>query len=381
MNILHIACVAPPQTGGIGQVAYQIVKRLRDRGYEATLVAPVLKSKFSEPDPEWVKRLPAFIRWGNAAAMGDIHPLMKQADIIHLHYPCFGTAEKVAQYALMHPKKQIVMTFHMDATGGNILTDTFFDLYRMFAQYPILRAAKKIFVSSNDYADHSSIAGYKKAHPDMVEELPFGVDERFFASRESPVTSREAFSIPPNMKVIGFVGAMDHAHPFKGIDEILQALAKLPSDYHALLVGDGDRRPVHQSRAKELGISERAHFVGRLSSDQLPSAYKAMDVLALPSTSAGEAFGLVAAEAQACGVPVIASALPGVRTVVLDGKTGILVPPKDVEALRSVILKLMTDDALRYVYASAARIWAEERFNWDKHVDRLVEEYLRLKQV
>jgi glycosyltransferase involved in cell wall biosynthesis len=378
MKILHIACVAPPQTGGIGQAASEIVKRLIDRGHEATLVAPALKTKLAEGDPEWVKRLPAMIRYGNAAVMGGLNPFLKWADIIHLHYPCFGTAEKVAQYALMHPNKSLVMTFHMDATGGNILTDTFFDLYRMFAQYPILRAAKKIFVSSYDYAEHSSLASFKKSHPELIVELSFGVDERFFVHRTSTIDGRKRFGLPLDAKVIGFVGAMDHAHPFKGINELLEALSALPSDHHALLVGDGDRRRVYEAKAKELGIADRAHFAGRLPSDELPHAYAAMDVFAFPSTSAGEAFGLAAAEAQAMGVPVVASALPGVRTVVLDGKTGLLIPPKDREALRKAILRMISDDALRTAFGESARHWAKERFDWNRHVDALEEVYRAL---
>jgi len=127
-----------------------------------------------------------------------------------------------------------------------------------------------------------------------------------------------------------------------------------------------------------VGIADRAHFAGRIPAEKLPEAYAAMDVLAFPSTSGGEAFGLVAAESQACGVPVISSDLPGVRTVVLDRRTGLHIPPKDSAALKEAILKLTSNDELRRFYGNEAKKWAKERFNWNTHVARLESVYREL---
>jgi glycosyltransferase involved in cell wall biosynthesis len=103
-----------------------------------------------------------------------------------------------------------------------------------------------------------------------------------------------------------------------------------------------------------------------------------MDVFAFPSTGGAEAFGLVAVEAMACGVPVVASYLPGVRTVVKDRETGLLVPPADVAALQDALLTLINDQGLRVSYGRAAQEYARDHFDWDRHVDRLVEEYEKL---
>jgi len=369
MRILHLSCVAPPQTGGTGQAAFEIVRRLGNRGEQAMLVAPVIRGKKSaEPDAPFVKRLPTLLRWGNAAVLKEIEPLLKETDVIHLHYPFYGTAERVAEYSLWH-RKPLVMTFHMDSKAPPPL-GIIFDLYRFFAQPAVLRACKKIFVSSFDYADASSVARFKREHPDRFVELPFGVDGKWF---HPGADERTRFGIPADAKVIGFVGVMDHAHRFKGVDELLQAASNL--DAHLLLVGEGDQRRIFEARAKELGIAERCHFLGRASHDDLAGAYRSMDVFAFPSTNAAEAFGLVAVEAQACGVPVIASNLPGVRTVVRDGETGILVPPKDVDALRAALAKVLGDQSLRSRLSAGALRHASERYNWDHHVDRLMETY------
>jgi glycosyltransferase involved in cell wall biosynthesis len=393
MNVLHLSCVAPPETGGIGQAASEIVERLCARGVTATLVAPALRVKHAEPDPAWVKRVPTFLRVGNAAILQGLKSLIQQADVVHLHYPFFGVAESVAQDCLWM-RKPLVMTFHMDATSDGIASAVFDTnilgrvpgmravrkacvaipdtLYRVLVQPAIVRAARTIFVSSADYADHSSIAGFRRTHMARVKELPFGVDsERFCPS----VTPSFYASVAPGKRLVGFVGGMDAAHAFKGIPVLLQALTFLPTDVHALLVGDGAQRRIFEAKARELGIADRAHFVGRASHEHLPHAYSAMDVLAFPSTGAAEAFGLVAVEAMACGVPVVASNLPGVRSVVADGVTGLLVPPSDAEALAQALSRILDSAMLREGMSRAARERATSRYSWDRHVDGLIEEY------
>src|SRR3989344_4162178 len=319
MNILHLSCVAPPQTGGIGQAASEIVKHLRNRGVDATRVAPALRRPLAEQDPAWVKRLPAPIHIGNAAILMGLKPLLKKADVVHLHYPFFGVAESVAQDCLLM-RKPLVMTFHMDATSDGIASSVFDTtllghipgmrllrralvaipdtLYRLAVQPAIVRAAQKIFVSSLDYADHSSIGRFRRAHPERVIELPFGVDQERFSPKDP---------VPSAGRLVGFVGGMDAAHAFKDIPVLLKAMTYLPQDVHALLVGDGPQRRLFEARAKELGIADRVHFAGRVPQEKLPDAYRSMSVLAFPSTGAAEAFGLVAVEAMACGVPAVAS--------------------------------------------------------------------------
>lgn len=380
MNILHLSCVAPPQIGGVGQVASEQVKRLRALGHEVVLIAPYLKHDHGEEDPAWVVRKPAIIRWGNAAALGNIDKELKKADVVHVHYPFYGTAEKVAQYCLWH-RKPLVMTFHMDATAPFPLGFVF-DLYRVVAQPAVLRACKKIFVSSFDYADTSSVAGFKRAHPERFVELPFGVDRSLFRvqsteHRAQGTGAAYRFGVPEGVPIIGFAGAMDFAHRFKGAEELLEAAKTLP-EAHLLLIGGGDRKIVYEALAKEFGIAERCHFVGRLNREDLARAYQCMDVFAFPSTNGAEAFGLVAAEALACGVPVVASSLPGVRTVVKDKETGLLIPPRDVPALQAALAELLQDSGKRAKFAKNAAADAAERFDWDKHVGRLVEVYRKL---
>lgn len=358
----------------MGTSAFEMTRRLRERGEESRLCAPIPHSApTSHVDPSWLVRLPTLIHFGNASALFGIEKEMKKADIVHLHYPFFGTAEAVAQYCLLH-RKPLVMTFHMDATAG-FPFNVAFGMYRVLAQPAILRACKKIFVSSFDYADHSSVADFKKSHPDLFIELPFGVDRHRFSPGER---DRSRFGLPNDAFVVGMAGAMDHAHGFKGVEILISAMAKLPASVHALFVGDGALRRVYEARAKDLGVVNRCHFAGRVSDEDLASAYRAMDVFASPSTSAAEAFGIAPAEAMSCGVPAIASDLPGLRSVVRDKETGIIVPPKDANALAQAIQIFVDDPALRHRMSESAAMSAKSRFSWDRHVDTLIREYKKL---
>ncbi len=358
MKVVHLSCVAPPETGGIGRVASEEVSLLNSRGIEASLVSATTH--------------PTFWRIGNAAAL-NIHPIMDElraADIVHLHYPFYGTAGMVAHFRRRGLIKRLVMTLHMDAAAGGV-KGRYFDLHRAIAQPRILKTADALLVSSLDYARHSSFARVA----DRCIELPFGVDEKIFRPRV--LDSR----LRGNDKTILFVGGMDRAHAFKGVEILLRAMATLPRDVTLTLVGDGDLRPSYEKLVRELGITDRVKFLGRVSDDDLPGIYQSADVFVFPSTSGAEAFGLVALEAQACGVPVVASDLPGVRTVVANGETGFLVPPRDVDALAERLKYLIDHPEVREAMGKRARERVLEKFTWEKHVDGLVELYEKISNL
>ncbi|MDD5438213.1 MAG: glycosyltransferase family 4 protein [Patescibacteria group bacterium] len=364
MKVVHVCCVAPPEAGGMGAVAYQEVSRLRKLGVDAVLVAPQTLTpspspiELSSTGEGSIVRLPA-VRIGNVARMFGLDKIVKDADVVHLHYPFYFTSGLIARWRRQNKIKKLVITLHMDATdkGWRWLAAY---LHRTLFQKRLLDSADVLLVSTLDYAQNSSFApwvGTPKLH-----ELPFGVDTEAFRPTNA---QHPAF-------VIGMVGVMDRAHPFKGVDVFLRALAKLPNHVQGLLVGDGDRRKDYELLAKELGISERTKFVGRLDRDKLIEAFQSMDVFAFPSTSRAEAFGLVLLEAMACGVPVIASDLPGVRAVAKDA--GLIVPINDSDALAAGLRRMLEDQAWRQSLALAAREKAE-RFGWQNHVTKLMELY------
>lgn len=356
MRVIHVACVAPPETGGMGAVAFEEVKMLRARGLEALLIAP------RGGGVEGVLRVPAYWSIGNAAAL-NLHSItddLRTADIVHLHYPFYGTAGQLVRLRRNGGIKRLVMTLHMDATADG-WKGALFDAHRRWFQREILDAADALLVSSKDYARHSSFA----LVADRTIELPFGVDEKTFFPEATSVASRR----------ILHVGGMDRAHAFKGVSVLLEALALLPSDVICELVGDGDLRPEFEQLAHARGLADRVIFSGRVDAADLAAAYRRAGIFAFPSTSGAEAFGLAALEAQASGVPVVASNLPGVRTVVSDGETGFLVAPNDPRALADRLQYLLDHPDVRSAMCVRARARVLERFTWSRHLDGLLRVY------
>jgi glycosyltransferase involved in cell wall biosynthesis len=247
----------------------------------------------------------------------------------------------------------------------------FAELHRTFVQPLVLRKAKRVLVSSADYARRSSLAGFFANHPQRVVEAPFGVDTDVFCP--GPAV-RGRFSLPDGVPVLAFVGGLDRAHAFKGLPDLLQAMTSLPEDVQLLIVGDGDLRSSYEEQAEALGLRRRTHFVGRVDVETLRDAYRSADLFVFPSTSRAEAFGLAALEAEACGLPVVASDLPGVRTVVLHGETGLLVPPSQPTALAEAIKRLLDDEMLRQTFSSRASAHARG-LSWDAHTDILLKTY------
>lgn len=181
-----------------------------------------------------------------------------------------------------------------------------------------------------------------------------------------------------NTLTVLFVGGLDRAHSFKGLPILLQAVPRI-SDVRLRIVGDGDLRPQYEQQARALGISDRVEFLGSVSDGELPNMYRQSDVLVLPSIGRSEAFGVVLLEAMASGIPVIASDLPGVRTVVADGETGFLAPPGDVSALADRIGSLARDSEQRQRMSAAARQRVEERYDWERVMERWLKIYDGLK--
>lgn len=374
MRVVHIACVAPPEVGGIGQAAAREVAGLRTRGIDARLFAPESRGTYpgNLAERSFIHTVQPRLRIGNGAFLPRWREELHGADIVHLHYPFYGFQE--AMLFSQSPLPRVVATFHMDAAPvgwKGWLTSA----HRHIIQPFLLNRIERLVVSSLDYARQSSLHGWYVRHPDRILELPFGVDTDFFSPGPS---TRSRFSVPENAPTILFVGGLDSAHLFKGVHELLSAFALLGPQVQLLIVGDGDRRDAFETQARALGIAGRVHFLGRVDRETLRDAYRSADVFAFPSTSNAEAFGLAALEAQACGKPVVASALPGLRTVVQTEETGVLVPPKNIELLASALGRVLGDAVWRDALGGRARVRAQNQFSWEHHLARLEEMYRSL---
>jgi D-inositol-3-phosphate glycosyltransferase len=189
-----------------------------------------------------------------------------------------------------------------------------------------------------------------------------GIDlELFQPGRPDSVLRRRYGNVP----LLLFVGRL---MPWKGVEHAIRALSNIPSA-QMLIAGDGEDRSRLTRIAAELGLTPRVHFLGALPREALPWLYRSVDLLLAPSV-ASETFGIAPVEAQACGLPVLASNFGGFPEVVQPGITGLLLPPGDPAALARAVNELLADPPRRRTMAAAAPAWAA-RFSWFAVADRV----------
>jgi len=368
MKIVQVTPVYPPYAGGIGSVAYEYTERLRERGLDVHVTTPAYKNKRKTQDPDYVHRMAPVVEWGNAAFIPRLRKVLSEYDVIHLHYPFFGGAEVVAFEQIVSQKIPFVVTYHHDVVASGVKA-AFFAAHRRALMPAIMKRADRILVSSVDYAKHSDVR--LLLDDARVEEVPFGVDLELFHPGFAP-NIRARHNIPDTAPVILFVGGLDKAHYFKGISVLLDALEKLEDlSWHALIVGDGDMRASYEAMTRVTPVASRIHFVGKVSQRELPDYYRAANMHVLPSIDRSEAFGIVNLEAAASGLPSIVSDLPGVRTTIIDGRTGFKVAVRDVDGLASKLRDLLEHSSVTERMGEQARQRSELEYNWPSIIDRL----------
>jgi len=213
-----------------------------------------------------------------------------------------------------------------------------------------------IIANSNFTADH--ILREHGSNPDRIRVIPRGVDMALFNparfAHEDRTAKRLAWGVPEDAALILLPGRLTR---WKGQTVAIEALAKLDSKFHLVLLGDAQGRDTYVSelkaQAKAHGLSDRVYMPGHDSN--VPAAYIAADIIICPSTDP-EAFGRTAAEAQAMGRPVIASDHGGAVEVVQHGAGGWRVPPGDAAALANAVMKT---EELKDLQGARARIEAQ----------------------
>lgn len=376
MKIAHVVSTYPPYRGGMGNVAHEYVERLRARGHKAHVFTP--RYRLVPDDPKYVHRIPSPIHFGNAGMVPSLYWRLKGFDIVHLHYPFFGGAEPVVVRKAVRDDQGLVMTYHMDAVAQG-LKGALFEAHRRVLFPWLINRADRILVSSKAYAQSSALAQHDQAMQNL-EIHPFGIDLDKFQPGDEPEI-RTGQNLDQGQPVLIFVGGLDPAHHFKGLPVLIEAMSGLKQyPWTMLIVGQGSLKETYEAQVAGLGLAGRFRFLGGLSNEELPKYFRAADIHCFPSTERAEAFGLVALEAAASGLPSIASDLPGVSSVVLDGQTGLLVPPNNPEELRKAILLLLEQVDLRARLGQAARARAQAEYAWEPLISRLEQTYRSVAQ-
>ena len=283
---------------------------------------------------------------------------------LHANYWLSAVAAHDLKHRLDLP---LVATFHtlarVKATAGDHEPPA-----REAAEATVIGCCDAICASNPVEADQ--LVQLYGARPDRIELVPSGVDHAFFSPGDR-AGARAALGLDDRPTML-FVGRIQ---PLKGLTVAVESLARLADKRTRLVVvggpsgadGPAELRRV-QERIRALGVAERVQFVDPQPHHMLSSWYRAADVVVVPSRS--ESFGLVALEAAACGVPVVATAVGGLRTLVVPGVTGMLVESRDPESFAAAIAQVLTDP-VRAAAMGAAAAEESRRYSWSTTAARL----------
>jgi glycosyltransferase involved in cell wall biosynthesis len=306
-----------------------------------------------------VGRLAAMLRYLQAQLRATVRAGCELgADVVHAHWAIpTGPAAAAAARRLDVP---CFITLH----GGDVYVnpEQGYDFPTRPYVRPVLRwtlrSAAGLTAISEDCRQHALRAGAREADLHLVSN---GADLRRF----SPDPAAAA-SFGPRM-----IFACRQLFPRKGIRFLVEAVARIADrfpDVRLVLAGDGFERPELEALARRLGVAERTTFLGAVPNAELPRYYRAAAVSVIPSLEEG--FGIPAAEAMGCEVPVVASDAGGLPEVVEDGVTGLVVPRGDADALARALATLLADAELRRRMGRAGRRRALARFDWDQTAAR-----------
>jgi D-inositol-3-phosphate glycosyltransferase len=231
--------------------------------------------------------------------------------------------------------------------------------------------AAAISLIANTDAEAASLVSLYSACPDNVHVVSPGVDLYTFTAGAGRAAARAVVGLAQDALVITFVGRIQ---PHKGPELLIRATSEMikhspqlrPKLVVNIIGGASGANTSEVERLKELvawlGISDVVQFAPPVPRADLPQWYRAADLVCVPSYS--ESFGLVALEAQACGTPVVATAVGGLRTAVADGISGVLVDGHDPRAWSSVLARLIQEPQRR-VLLSLGAIEHASHFGWD----------------
>jgi len=382
MKIAHVVCTFPPYQGGMGNSAYHFAQYTAKLKHQVTVLTINYGQSLQNFDNGQLEilRLKSIFKLGNAGILLSLLWRLPKYDVVHLHYPFYGSAEIVALVKLLWPNRlRLVVHYHMDNQGDGWKGFIFY-LARKFFLPLILSLADEITCASLDYVKHSQAGKYFRHHQRKFSQVTFGVNIQKF----QPLITNRDLRDGNNSRMILFVGGLDRQHYFKGVDNLLTAFSLLSDKYpqtKLMIVGQGDLEEHYHETARDLKINDRVIFKHNVDNQELVSCYQQADVLVLPSINQSEAFGIVLLEAMACGKPVIASNLPGVRGVFKNGEQGLLIKPNDIDDLKEKLSRIISNDKLAQRLGQSARELVEKNYTWEKAADKLNIIYYRAKNI
>jgi len=371
---MRIGITGYPVYGGSGVVATELGIDLAGRGHEVhfiTYAPPFRMPHFVEGVFYHEVEVPAYPLFeyppyslALSVAMQDV-TLKHGLDILHVHYAVpHATSALLAKQMLGDASPKIVTTLH----GTDITLVGQDPSYHTITRYSI-RSSDAITAVS-EYLRRETVDRFDLPEG-CIDVIPNFVDLELY-KRDATPCHRSTFVQSDDERLIAHVS---NFRPVKRVEDVVRVFERIAGELPArlLLVGDGPERGRAQRVAEDLGVGDRVVFLGKQQS--VVEILSCAELFLLPSES--EAFGLVALEAMACGVPVVASRVGGIAEVVSEPDAGRLAPVGDVDAMAEAALHFLSDDAT-WARASAAARAAATRFSADVVVPRYEALYRRV---
>lgn len=347
--------------GGVQSHVLHLAEHLRRTGDDVHVIAPGRRSRGAITTVGTSVRIPFNDSVAPLALLPTAVVRVRRAlagiapDVVHVHEPVVPMVSLAAATAGVAPT---VGTFHAWSDS-----DRAYRLARPLTTRIVAGLAGRIAVSRAAAEYHAGALGVSSS---SFRVIPNGVDVARFASGR-PYDSLQA---TPSLL---FVGRLE---PRKGLSDLVAAFVRLKEhhpDVRLYVVGEGPQRDAAQA-GLPVRLRSDVVFLGRVDQDDLPRLYASADVYVSPALG-GESFGIVLAEAMAAGATVVASDIPGYRSVVVDGANGVLVPPGDPVALADALSALLDSPARRSALAAQARRDVE-RLDWSVVADQVRAVYL-----
>lgn len=365
-KILYTAKEYFPKIGGLETVAIQLAEHFVKRGHDVKILCCGKNDEVTNINGVEVIRVKPFLNVGSAPVsfkyIKKFRELAREADILHFHVP--NPIGELAFCLDKDLKAKTICTYHLDPVRPKAFVKVYKKLLHKF-----LNRMQIICPTSENYINSSDVLGEFK---NKCCAIPLGVDIKTFADVE-PENILKAEELVKNFSRprILFCGRFSY---YKGIKYLVEAMMKIP-DANLILVGDGEEYERVQNQVHELNLTERICFVGRLTFDIYRAMYHVCDLFVLPSVFRSEAFGLVGIEAMSAGLPIITTELGGGTSYYnIDGETGFVISPANVDELTNAVKKILADKNLAEQFSKNA-IEQVKEFSLEKMYERYEKVY------
>ncbi len=249
-----------------------------------------------------------------------------------------------------------------------------FQLYNhYFKTKSFIKASDQVIAISKELREN--IPREFDINAEKVKTIYNGIDTEIFQPTKSRI--REEYN---GKKILLSVSVL---HKQKGIQYLIKAFKKIRQEYedtHLIIVGDGGYRKQLEGLVTELSLDKDVTFTGNIPNTKTSGYYNTADVFTIPTVRV-EGLPLIVLEAMACGKPVVASKIGGIKTVIIDGIDGILVEPGNVGDLEKAILKILADEKLSKKLGANARRTIMEKFSKKKMVEETIRVYEQAQRI